>query len=148
MLHATHADLDRQPACRSHGPFAGGRIPWGRVLGDGGTEPGVTFVELDPARRLSGHGCILSLTHDPELRPMNDKLPDSLQECRDPRLMRWPACSREVFILTQLAREPDRQALPKGITQISHFSVLNLGEASDVERSRLSWLRHSTSAHD
>lgn len=60
--HASHAELDRRPR-RSHGhSLAVG--PWGEVLADGGTEPGVTFVTLDPAAVLGARSRIPSLTHD------------------------------------------------------------------------------------
>lgn len=38
--------------------------PWGEVLADGGTEPGVTLVELDLARVGEARGRVPSLTHD------------------------------------------------------------------------------------
>lgn len=60
--HASHAEPDRRPR-RSHGhSLAVG--PWGEVLADGGTEPGVTFVTLDPAAVLGARSRIPSLTHD------------------------------------------------------------------------------------
>lgn len=61
-LHATHFDPGRQPR-RSHGHSLA-VDPWGRVLGDGGTGPGVTFVELDPAAVVGARSRIPSLTHD------------------------------------------------------------------------------------
>ena len=60
--HASHAEPDRRPR-RSHGhSLAVG--PWGEVLADGGTEPGVSFVTLDPAAVLGARSRIPSLTHD------------------------------------------------------------------------------------
>lgn len=38
--------------------------PWGEVLADGGTEPGVTFVDLDLAQVAAARGRIPSLQHD------------------------------------------------------------------------------------
>jgi len=38
--------------------------PWGEVIADGGTEPGVTFVELDLARVAEARARIPALTHD------------------------------------------------------------------------------------
>ena len=38
--------------------------PWGEVLADGGTEPGVTFVDLDLAEVAKARARIPSLTHD------------------------------------------------------------------------------------
>jgi deaminated glutathione amidase len=38
--------------------------PWGEVLADGGTEPGVTYVTLDPAEVTSARARIPALTHD------------------------------------------------------------------------------------
>ena len=61
-LHATHFDPGRQPR-RSHGHSLA-VDPWGGVLGDGGTGPGVTFVELDPAAVVGARSRIPSLTHD------------------------------------------------------------------------------------
>ncbi|ABL70674.1 carbon-nitrogen hydrolase family protein [Paracoccus denitrificans] len=60
--HANHAEPDRRPR-RSHGhSLAVG--PWGEVLADGGTEPGVSLVTLDPAAVLGARSRIPSLTHD------------------------------------------------------------------------------------
>ncbi|SIQ52479.1 Predicted amidohydrolase [Paracoccus thiocyanatus] len=60
--HPAHAEPDRRPR-RSHGhSLAVG--PWGEVLADGGAEPGVTFVTLDPAAVLGARSRIPSLTHD------------------------------------------------------------------------------------
>ena len=38
--------------------------PWGEVLADGGTEPGVTFAEIDLAAVAAARGRVPSLTHD------------------------------------------------------------------------------------
>jgi deaminated glutathione amidase len=38
--------------------------PWGEVLADGGTEPGVVFAEIDLAQVTAARGKIPSLTHD------------------------------------------------------------------------------------
>ncbi len=38
--------------------------PWGEILADGGTEPGVTFVDLDMAALDAARGRVPSLTHD------------------------------------------------------------------------------------
>lgn len=38
--------------------------PWGEVLADGGTEPGVTFAEIDLAAVTKARGRVPSLTHD------------------------------------------------------------------------------------
>ncbi|MFN7001756.1 MAG: nitrilase-related carbon-nitrogen hydrolase, partial [Elioraea tepidiphila] len=38
--------------------------PWGEVLSDAGTEPGVTFVDLDLARVAEARHRVPSLTHD------------------------------------------------------------------------------------
>jgi deaminated glutathione amidase len=38
--------------------------PWGAVLADGGTEPGVIIAEIDPARVAEARGRIPSLRHD------------------------------------------------------------------------------------
>ena len=38
--------------------------PWGEVLADGGTEPGVTFVDLDLSRVDAARGRVPSLFHD------------------------------------------------------------------------------------
>jgi deaminated glutathione amidase len=38
--------------------------PWGEVLADGGTEPGVTLVDLDLARVAEARGRVPSLAHD------------------------------------------------------------------------------------
>lgn len=61
-LHATHADPDRRPR-RSYGHSLA-VDPWGQVLADGGTETGVTFVELDPDAIVRARSRIPSLTHD------------------------------------------------------------------------------------
>lgn len=38
--------------------------PWGKVLADGGTEPGVVMAEIDPAEVGKARGRMPSLTHD------------------------------------------------------------------------------------
>lgn len=38
--------------------------PWGEVLADGGTEPGVTFVDIDLGQVAAARGRVPSLTHD------------------------------------------------------------------------------------
>ena len=38
--------------------------PWGEVIADGGTEPGVTFVELDLAKVAQARARVPALTHD------------------------------------------------------------------------------------
>ncbi len=38
--------------------------PWGEVLADGGTDPGVTFVDLDLSQVALARGRVPSLTHD------------------------------------------------------------------------------------
>jgi predicted amidohydrolase len=38
--------------------------PWGEVLADGGTEPGVTFADLDMARVAEARARVPSLSHD------------------------------------------------------------------------------------
>jgi predicted amidohydrolase len=43
--------------------------PWGEVLADGGTEPGVTFVELDLSRVAEARHRIPSLSHDRPFSP-------------------------------------------------------------------------------
>lgn len=48
---------------RTHG-HALAVAPWGEVLADAGTEPGVTFVDLDPARVEAARHRIPSLSHD------------------------------------------------------------------------------------
>ncbi len=60
--HPTHFDPARPPR-RSHG-HALAVNPWGEVLADGGTEPGVTLVALDPGAVDRARSRIPSLTHD------------------------------------------------------------------------------------
>ena len=38
--------------------------PWGEVLADGGTEPGVSFVEIDPEAVAEARRRVPSLDHD------------------------------------------------------------------------------------
>jgi predicted amidohydrolase len=63
------------PAQTGFHPETGGRgrrthghslavAPWGEVLADAGTEPGVTFVDLDLSRVAEARGRVPSLTHD------------------------------------------------------------------------------------
>lgn len=60
--HATHFDPDRR-ARRSHGHSLA-VSPWGEVLADGGSDPGVTIVRLDPGAVDGARSRIPSLTHD------------------------------------------------------------------------------------
>ncbi|WP_323009273.1 carbon-nitrogen hydrolase family protein [Paracoccus sp. (in: a-proteobacteria)] len=60
--HASHAEPERRPR-RSYGHSLA-VDPWGRVLADGGDEPGVILVTLDPAAVLGARSRIPSLTHD------------------------------------------------------------------------------------
>mgnify|MGYP001600902399 CR=1 FL=1 len=60
--HPTHFDPTRRPR-RSHGHSLA-VSPWGEVLADGGTEPGVTIVALDPGAVAGARSRIPSLTHD------------------------------------------------------------------------------------
>ena len=57
--HAAHAGKPR----RTHGHSLA-VAPWGEVLADGGTEPGVTLVELDLARVGAARQRVPSITHD------------------------------------------------------------------------------------
>ncbi len=57
--HAAHAGKPR----RTHGHSLA-VAPWGEVLADGGTEPGVTLVELDLARVAEARQRVPSITHD------------------------------------------------------------------------------------
>ena len=38
--------------------------PWGAILADGGTEPGVIVAEIDPAKVAEARGRVPSLRHD------------------------------------------------------------------------------------
>ncbi|WP_245155542.1 carbon-nitrogen hydrolase family protein [Paracoccus ravus] len=60
--HANHLCPERAPR-RSHGHSLA-VSPWGEIIADGGTEPGVTMVVLDPAAVLKARSRIPSLTHD------------------------------------------------------------------------------------
>jgi predicted amidohydrolase len=51
------------PGRRTHGHSLA-VSPWGEVLADGGTEPGVTFVDIDLAEVGRARGRIPSLAHD------------------------------------------------------------------------------------
>ena len=57
--HAAHGGKPR----RTHGHSLA-VAPWGEVLADGGTEPGVTLVELDLARVAQARQRVPSITHD------------------------------------------------------------------------------------
>jgi predicted amidohydrolase len=37
--------------------------PWGRVIAEGGTEPGVVFADVDPAEVATARGRVPSLQH-------------------------------------------------------------------------------------
>ena len=41
--------------------------PWGEILADGGTDPGVTLVDLDLAQVAAARGRVPSLSHDREV---------------------------------------------------------------------------------
>ncbi|MTH63009.1 carbon-nitrogen hydrolase family protein [Paracoccus shanxieyensis] len=60
--HENHLCPDRKPR-RSHGHSLA-VDPWGRVVADGGTEPGVTIVALDRNAVAEARSRIPSLTHD------------------------------------------------------------------------------------
>ena len=38
--------------------------PWGEILAEGGTEPGVIFADIDPAKVAEARGRVPSLEHD------------------------------------------------------------------------------------
>lgn len=57
-----HAETDGRGR-RTHGHSLA-VDPWGRVVADGGAEPGVTYAEIDRAAVASARGRIPSLTHD------------------------------------------------------------------------------------
>lgn len=57
--HAAHSGRPR----RTHGHSLA-VAPWGEVLADGGTEPGVTLVELDMDRVVTARARVPSLSHD------------------------------------------------------------------------------------
>ena len=57
--HATTTDSIR----RTHGHSLV-VAPWGEVLADGGTDPGITIVDLDLAEVSKARGRIAALTHD------------------------------------------------------------------------------------
>jgi predicted amidohydrolase len=42
--------------------------PWGEVLADGGTETGITYVDLDPEAVAHARHRVPSLTHDRDFR--------------------------------------------------------------------------------
>ncbi|MFB2532022.1 carbon-nitrogen hydrolase family protein [Paracoccus sp. p4-l81] len=58
----SHGDHDGRTR-RTHGHSLA-VSPWGEVLADGGSEPGVTLVTLDPAEVARARGRVPSLTHD------------------------------------------------------------------------------------
>ncbi|WP_284163877.1 carbon-nitrogen hydrolase family protein [Frigidibacter sp. SD6-1] len=58
----THAAHNGKPR-RTHGHSLA-VAPWGEVLADGGTEPGVTFVDLDLSRVATARARVPSLSHD------------------------------------------------------------------------------------
>ena len=37
--------------------------PWGRIIAEGGTEPGVVIAEIDPAEVATARGRVPSLNH-------------------------------------------------------------------------------------
>src|SRR6202035_479213 len=39
--------------------------PWGRIIAEGGTEPGVIFAEIDPAEITAARSRVASLSHGP-----------------------------------------------------------------------------------
>lgn len=57
--HAAHAGKPR----RTHGHSLA-IAPWGEVLADGGTEPGVTLVDLDLSRVAEARARVPSIRHD------------------------------------------------------------------------------------
>ena len=57
--HAAHAGKPR----RTHGHSLA-VAPWGEVLADGGTEPGVTLVDLDLSRVAEARARVPSIAHD------------------------------------------------------------------------------------
>lgn len=58
-FHAASAGKPR----RTHGHSLA-VAPWGEVVADGGTEPGVTLVDLDPSQVDRARGRVPSITHD------------------------------------------------------------------------------------
>lgn len=58
-VHAAHAGKPR----RTHGHSLA-VAPWGEVLADGGTDPGVTLVDLDLARVAEARARVPSISHD------------------------------------------------------------------------------------
>ena len=58
-FHAASAGKPR----RTHGHSLA-VAPWGEVVADGGTEPGVTLVDLDPSQVDRTRGRVPSITHD------------------------------------------------------------------------------------
>ncbi|MBE0552711.1 MAG: carbon-nitrogen hydrolase family protein [Rhodobacteraceae bacterium] len=58
-----HAETAGPGKRRTHG-HALAVAPWGEVLADAGTEPGVTFVDLDLSEVAKARGRVPSITHD------------------------------------------------------------------------------------
>jgi len=48
--------------------------PWGRVLADGGEDPGIVLCEIDPAQVVEARAMIPSLRHDRRYRPCENSL--------------------------------------------------------------------------
>ena len=49
--------------------------PWGEVLGDGGTAPGITLAEIDPAEAAKARAMIPALDHDRDFAAPEDAEP-------------------------------------------------------------------------
>lgn len=58
-----HAETASPGKRRTHGHSLA-VAPWGEVLADAGTEPGVTFVDLDLSEVAKARGRVPSITHD------------------------------------------------------------------------------------
>ena len=58
-----HAETAGPGKPRTHGHSLA-VAPWGQVLADSGTEPGVTFVDLDLSEVAKARGRVPSITHD------------------------------------------------------------------------------------
>ena len=43
--------------------------PWGEILADGGAEPGVTLVDIDPEQVTRARGRVPAITHDRDFQP-------------------------------------------------------------------------------
>ncbi|MEX5728005.1 putative amidohydrolase [Rhodovulum iodosum] len=63
----THAAAEGKPR-QTHGHSLA-VAPWGEVLADGGTSPGITYVELDMAEVEKARARVPSLRHDREFDP-------------------------------------------------------------------------------